>query len=465
MNRSTRGIGLIMALTLFLTLFSGTLAYGAEISDAEFDYMKELIKYRYVDPLSPEQLKATTPETLFKRLDKHSVYYTPKEFENLLEQLEGAYSGIGAYVQEDQGKIIIAEPIIGTPAEREGLLSGDQVLEADGITMEGKTLDEAVTFIKGPEGTLVTLKIYRHLTGETLMFDILREEIVIRTVHPEIIEGIGYIKITSFYEHTDEEFFEALTDLYGKGVKGLIIDIRNNGGGLLSSVVAMSQLLVPKGPILHIQYNSTEVSYLSKLTSPLFKDMVVLVNENSASASEILTAALKDSKAATVIGTNTYGKGSVQSIYGLPNGAGFKLTEARYLSPEKNMIDGIGVKPDHEVERFSRELDLENLLPLSLEADIPYGSVGKEVQALQQRFTILGYPIEDKKGQFDQGTLKALMIYAKEREIPLKGGHATLELQRELQRDFVDRVLGREYDMQLNYALDYLLGRSQTMAN
>lgn len=445
----------VMMVLLFTSLFS-SVAYGADMSDSELKDLKDVIQMRYVDPLSPEQLKGTTPEEVFSNLDPHSTYYDPDTFQRLLEQLSGSFAGIGAYVNENEGKIMITEPISGSPAEKAGLLPGDQILAVDGKSITGMDLSEAVNLIKGPVGTKVRLKIYRALTGEEFELQITRDTIVIKTVSTEIIdEEIAYLKISSFGENTYDEFFQSVVYLRELGINKLIIDIRDNGGGLLDSVADISKLLVPKGPILHVEYNNYKVSYTSRLLKPVFEDLVVLVNENSASASEILAAAVQDTQVGTIIGTNTYGKGSVQRIYFLPNGGGFKLTEARYLSPNKRVIDGIGVKPDIVVERFPATLDMENLLPLSLERDIPFNAMGDEVLAMQQRLKALGYIIEDKDGVFGVSTQKAIKSFAEANEITINGS-ATVKVQRALQSSFVDLVLSREYDVQLNFAVDYL---------
>lgn len=465
MRSNTRKIGILLVLSLLLSLLAGSMAYGAEMSKSELDEIKAFILERYVDPLSPEELQGDTPEALFENLDVHSVYYSPQAFQSLLEQLGGSFVGIGAYVQEDEGKIIIAEPIANSPAERAGLLPGDEVLEVNGTLLKGMTVDEAVSLIKGPEGTQVTLKIHRPLTDETLMIDIIREEILMETVYAEEIDGIGYIQIISFYEHTYEEFFNAVSRLYDQGIRSLVVDIRNNGGGVLDSVLGISQLLVPKGPILHIQYNAFEVTYLSQLSRPLFKDIVVLVNENSASASEILAAAMQDTRAATIIGSTTYGKGSVQRIHSLYSGGGFKLTEARYLSPNRTVIDGVGVKPDIEVDRFPEKLDIENLLPLNLETELSLKAQGEEVKALQQRLKALDYGSVSLTGEFDQNTLNALKQFSQATEISFDEEQVSLPLKLALQGAFLEEALSRENDNQLNYAIDYLKGGHRAAVN
>lgn len=450
---------LLLICLMIISPLSGVLVYGAEMDALELNYLKRVIAERYVDPITVKDLKGNTPEEIFQNLDKHSVYFDPETFEQLLNHMGGSFVGIGAYVQRVEDRIIITEPIEGSPAEKAGVLAGDEVLEIDGLSMKGLTLDEAVALMRGPIGSQVIFTIYRSLTGETLTLTITRDEIYMKTVVQRVIDGIGYIEISSFSDHTYQEFINAASSLYRQGIKKLIIDLRDNGGGLLDTAVAICRLLVPKGPIVHVEYRQWSESYYSDLVSPLFTDIAVLVNENSASASEIMAAALQDTGVGTIIGNTTYGKGSVQRVYYLNSGGGFKLTEARYLSPNKRIIDGVGVTPDIEVDRFPETLDWDALLALSTEQEMSIHQQGEESLAVQQRLQILGYlgEITDPY-RLNDAVLEALKTFAQEQGFTFDGEVLSIELLKALDMAFVDAILGDAYDQQLQAALAYLQG-------
>ncbi|MGV8146068.1 MAG: S41 family peptidase [Alkaliphilus sp.] len=347
---------LITVLTLAIILFSTAFALAAQYTEADLNSIKSIIYHNNVEQISPEELDSKTLEELLERLDEHSKYYNPEEFHNLIERLTGEYSGIGAYVKEEEGRIYIVEPIKGSPSDRAGFRAGDEIFSVNWKPIRGMPLNEAVNLIRGETGTRVVLGIRRDGVERSKFFSIKREQIIIEPITYEVIEGVGYIRIHTFSELTSTSFLNASGELSTQGINSIIIDVRNNPGGSLNSVVEVSRLLVPKGPIVHIEYRDSKITHASFLRKPFFENIVVLVNERSASASEILAAAVQDTKAGTIIGTTTYGKGSVQRIYFLPSGGGFKQTEAIYLSPNKNIIDGVGITPDYIVEQ---EIDSE----------------------------------------------------------------------------------------------------------
>ncbi|KAB3531867.1 S41 family peptidase [Alkaliphilus serpentinus] len=459
MRQKFKQMAVVLVLVMALIATTIPFAYGQEYSEDLLEYLRKQIVKKYVDPITQEELVGDTPQEIFENLDVHSVFYTEEEFSDFLGGIQGEFAGIGVYIEEKDGKILVIEPIEGSPAHEAGIRSGDEIYTVDGKVIRDMVLDEAANLIKGEAGTEVKLGIKRKGSAKTLYFNITRVIFENNPISVEVIDGVGYISISMFNEKAHVNFTNAIGELlYEEGVKQLIVDLRNNPGGSLSEVVNISNLLVPRGPVLHIEYNNHKVTYTSFLKKPLFEDLVILVNEGSASASEILAGAVKDTQAGVLIGTKTYGKGSVQRIYPLMDGTGYKLTEARYLSPNYNVIDGIGVTPDYVIERYPEHINLEELLPIEFTSTISLNTTGDNVVALQQRLMGLGYEIEDNEGEYKEGTQRAVMDFAE--DYNLEASEATPELIQELEYYFWLEVASPENDQQLNYALDYLKEKS-----
>lgn len=295
--------------------------------------------------------------------DPYSVYYTEEDLEDLMEQTEGIYYGIGAYVSTDQktGLAMISGTIEGTPAEEAGLRAGDIIYKVDGEELQDQELSEVVGRIKGLEGTQVQLTIYREGEADYLEISVERRRIESPTVNYEMYEdGIGYIQITEFGDITVDQFTEALAVLRGQEMKGLILDLRGNPGGNLSTVVEIAQQMLPEGLIVYTEDRDGRREEYRSDGSKEFKDpLVVLIDGYSASASEILAGAVKDYGIGTLVGTTTYGKGIVQRVISLSDGTAMKLTVSSYFTPNGNNIHEIGVEPD-EVCEFDAEQYYEN---------------------------------------------------------------------------------------------------------
>ena len=290
--------------------------------------------------------------------DPYSTYYTEADLSALMEQTEGIYYGIGAYVGMDTqtGLAHISSVIENTPAQEAGLRDGDVIYMVDDEPMQGLELSEVVAHIKGVEGTLVHLTIYREGERDYLEFDVERKKIESPTVTHEMYDGgIGYIQIKEFDDVTVDQFTEALAVLRGQGMKGLILDLRANPGGNLSAVVEIAQQMLPEGLIVYTEdRDGNRTEYSCDGTKCFDKPMVVLVNGYSASASEILAGAIKDYGIGKLIGTTTFGKGIVQRVISLSDGTALKLTVSSYFTPNGNNIHGIGIEPD-EVYEFDGE--------------------------------------------------------------------------------------------------------------
>lgn len=312
-----------------------------------------LIKSQFLWPVDNKVLIEGAMEGMVQSLeDRYSEYLDQEEFLDLQGHIQGSFGGLGIYVGMREGKITVVTPIEGSPGERAGIKSGDVIISINGKSTESMSMDEAVDQMKGEPGTEVKVALERVGRDTPIELTIVREIIDVQTVGAEMLEenpDIGYIRIAMFASNTDEAFSEELKKLQDQDMKGLIIDLRNNPGGDLNSVVNIAQHLLPKGPVVHIVDNKGNKNTLSAPGADFEIPLVVLINEGSASASEILAGAVQDTKVGTLVGNTTFGKGIVQNVYFLSDGAGLKLTTAKYLTPKERDIHGKGVKPDIEI--------------------------------------------------------------------------------------------------------------------
>lgn len=286
--------------------------------------------------------------------DPYSTYFTKEEYSALVESSSGVYHGIGATVSQDvkTGIISIVKPFESGPAYKEGVLPGDIIYKVEGEEVTGLDLTEVVSRMKGIEGTTVHISILREGKADPIEFTITRQEITVPTIEYKMLsDRIGYIMITEFDEITVPQFVSAIGELEKEGMKGLVVDVRNNPGGLLDSVVHILDRLLPKGLIVY-----TEDKYGNRLkeeavdAKKLDVPMAVLINGNSASASEIFAGAVQDYKIGTIVGTTSFGKGIVQKVIPLTDGTAIKLTISKYFTPKGRNIHGTGILPDVEVD-------------------------------------------------------------------------------------------------------------------
>jgi carboxyl-terminal processing protease len=293
--------------------------------------------------------------------DQQTFYMEPQVYENETSSLQGQYEGIGAYVDTEADYLTIVSPIEGSPAEKAGLLPGDKVIAIDGEDMTGVAPEEARLKVLGPEGTSVTLKVAREGEAAPLEFTITRAQIEIRSAEGKMLEDkLGYIDINTFGEHTTQELRSALDDLLKQSPRGIIIDLRNNPGGYLSTSVEVASEFIDQGVILYEQYGDGRRDEHKALSNGQATDipLVVLINEGSASASEILAGALQDYDRATLVGVKSFGKGSVQNWVPLSNNQGAaRVTIARWLTPDERLIDHIGLTPDVIVEMTPEDFE------------------------------------------------------------------------------------------------------------
>lgn len=296
--------------------------------------------------------------------DPYTEYLTKREFDSLMEQTEGSYEGIGVYITpSDDNRIMIVAPIEDTPAEKAGLRTGDKIIKINGTEFTAEQMDEAVKIMKGMPDTKVTLTIKREsatnnspnanaATAEMFDVDITREKIKLITVKPALLkDNIGYIRITTFDQLTADDFKDAYKKLEKQNIKGLVIDLRYNPGGLIDTSVAICDMLMGDSIITYTQTKQLERQYYKSDANKINIPVVLLVNEGSASASEIMAGAIKDTQSGILIGTKTFGKGIVQRIQQLgKDGTGLKMTVSEYFTPNGINIHGIGIEPDIKVE-------------------------------------------------------------------------------------------------------------------
>lgn len=298
--------------------------------------------------------------------DKYADYYNEEEYTSFMEGAKGQYGGIGTYVSQNikTGDIVIVNPFEGAPADKAGIKSGDILTEIDGNSVIGLELDDIVAMMKGEAGTSVTIGIQRD--GSNLTVEVVREIVDVPTVSFEVLEdsNVGYIYISSFDEVTGKQFRKAVDELEAKNVDGLIIDLRNNGGGLIDAVVDTLDRILPEGLIMYTENNKgRDEEYFSSAEESYDKPYTVLINEYSASASEVFAGAVQDYGFGTIVGITSYGKGVVQSILplkGVSDGSAIKLTTAKYFTPNGRNIDGIGITPDVEVEYDGKSIDKDD---------------------------------------------------------------------------------------------------------
>lgn len=354
------GVSAVAVTIVFLTFgtfFGGTVALDDNSAIDETLVQKLQVlesaidEYYYLDEVDDETLQDGIYKGLLESLgDPYSEYYTAEELNSLMEETEGAYYGIGAYVSLDADTSLpkISGTIVGSPAEAADLRAEDLIYAVDGMTTYGLSLTEVVSYIKGEEGTDVTLTIIRDGLSDYMDVTLTRRKVETSTVEYKMLDdGQAYIRITEFDDVTVDQFADALATVRGSGMEGLILDLRTNPGGNLDAVVDIARMLLPEGMIVYTEDKAGErVEYTCDGTREIDVPLVVLVDGNSASASEILAGAIKDYGIGTLVGTTTFGKGIVQQIMPLRDGSAIKLTISAYYTPSGNNIHGIGIEPD-----------------------------------------------------------------------------------------------------------------------
>lgn len=353
-------------LTLFMALAASGFSLVTPPAHAQEDdlyrqldlmaHVFERVRANYVEEVTDKELIEAAISGMLSDLDPHSAYLPPKSFDQMREQTSGEFGGLGIEVTMEKGLVKIVAPIEDTPADRAGLESGDLIIQIDGEDVQGISLSEAVEKMRGKVGEKIDLKIFREDAAERKTFNvtIVRDKIKIRAVRWRLDEdNIGYVRITTFNEQVEEMLPTALKELREDAgednLRGLVLDLRSNPGGLLSQAIYVSDAFLEQGEIVSTKGRHSEqdqVNYAEEGDLLDGKPIVVLINGGSASASEIVAGALQDHKRGVVVGTKSFGKGSVQTVINLPEGAGMRLTTALYYTPSGRSIQAKGIEPD-----------------------------------------------------------------------------------------------------------------------
>ena len=363
---------------------SGELNLTSTAVEDKITEIETLVQKYYLNEIDTEQVENYLYKGMIAGLDDaYAAYYTKEEYQSMIDSTNGSYYGIGVEMSQNMttGIITITRVFEGSPAEEAGLLPGDLIYKVQDTEVTGEDLTKVVSMVKGAEGTTVPISVAREGESDYLTFDVERRTIEISTVEHRMLDGnIGYISIASFDDVTVNQFLTALEDLENQGETALIIDLRNNGGGLVSSAGSILDRLLPEGLIVYTEdkYGNRE-ELKSDAENYFDKPLAVLVNGNSASASEIFAGAVKDYGIGTLVGTQTFGKGIVQKVYPLSDGTAVKLTVSKYYTPKGNNIHGIGIAPDVEVEL---DADVANAITIPEEKD---NQLQKAVEILTEK--------------------------------------------------------------------------------
>lgn len=425
-KKVARVLAFIMA---FIMIFFTLLSYSAfaeenvEVKDIEYvdeqlDFLKKLIRhveFYYVEDVDYEKVVNEIYEGLFDALDPYSTYFTDSEFDNFVEAVSGEYSGVGVVLTTRDNQSVVVSAMADGPSNKAGIQPEDIIVSINGQDVSGDTTEYIVSLLRGEPGTDVNIGVKREGYAQPILFKITRETIKIDSVFYEMKEdGIAYIRITSFDNNTDEEFKDALEELKKNNPKALILDLRDNGGGYVHVALEVAEEIVPEGPMMHYESKGEITQTIESETSQIDIPIAVLVNGGTASASEIVTGAIQDTNSGTIIGTQTFGKGSAQSSDKLMEGGGIKLTIAHFLTPNKNIIHEKGITPDIIIEnKVSQELEsvieqVKTFAPMIESIKPTLNDTGLNVYGAQQRLALLGYDEVKMTGTLDEKTFEAI---------------------------------------------------------
>ena len=369
---------------IFLTSFLILCIFSHNLSNADNEIYKKIdvfgevlekISKEYVDEINPSESMDSAINGLLQSLDPYSAYMSPEIFNEMQTETSGEFGGLGIEVGMESGVVKVISPIDDTPASRAGIKAGDYIVRINDTQVQGKTLTEAVELMRGPVGTGIELTVRRSGEKKALTFKIIREIIQIKSVKADILEkNIGYLRLTSFNENSGDQIKKEIKDLEkNKKINSYILDLRNNPGGLLSQAIRISDFFLNDGEIVSTKSRKASENrkwFAKKGDLTNGKSLIVLINYGSASASEIVAGALKDHKRAILLGENSYGKGSVQSIIPLKNNGAIRLTVSKYYLPSGKSISEVGVSPDIEItedsDEFKIKTDTDNQLSYAI---------------------------------------------------------------------------------------------------
>ena len=358
----------------YLIIFFSIFFFNNNINSAEIDIYKKIdlfgevlekINKEYVDEINQSESMDSAINGLLQSLDPYSAYMSPKILKQMQTETSGEFGGLGIEVSMEAGVVKVISPIDDTPASKAGLKAGDYIVKINNIQVQGKSLAEAVDLMRGPVGSGIELTVRRRGEKKALTFNITREIIEIQSVKSEILENnIGYIRLTSFNENSSDQIEKQIKKLKkNQNLNAFILDLRNNPGGLLSQAITISDFFLDNGEIVSTKSRKKSENrkwFAKKGDITDGKTLLVLINYGSASASEIVAGALKDHKRAIIVGENSYGKGSVQSIIPLKNKGAIRLTVAKYYLPSGKSISEVGVRPDIEINEEGDDFKIKS---------------------------------------------------------------------------------------------------------
>ena len=357
---------LVLIIFIFISFVNKNLAASESIYDKIdlFGDVLDKINKEYVDDVDQGKAIDAAINGLLQSLDPYSAYMSPEMFNNMQTETSGKFGGLGIEVGMESGVVKIISPIDDTPAAKAGVKAGDYIVKINGIQVQGKSLTEAVELMRGPVGSSIEITIRRRGVRKAIIFNIVREIIEVKSVKSEILDKkIGYIKLSSFNENSSSQIKNSLNEFKKQNLKGYILDLRNNPGGLLSQAIKITDYFLEDGEIVSTKSrkDSENRKWFAKKGDVINgKALIILINYGSASASEIVAGALKDHKRAIILGENSYGKGSVQSIIPLKNKGAIRLTISKYYLPSGQSISRIGVTPDFEIAENSEDFKINS---------------------------------------------------------------------------------------------------------
>ncbi|MCQ6276613.1 S41 family peptidase [Bacillus sp. V3B] len=446
-------------ITTFALAFGDEKAVSVGTNRTEFDKLYsafDTLKHNYFEEVDQDQLISGAINGMVDSLDDpYSDYMDTSEAKGFRDSISSSFEGIGAEIQEQDGYIMIVSPIKESPAEKAGLKPNDKVISVDGESIQGMSATEAVLLIRGEKGTTVKLTIQRPGMDEVMEVPIVRDTIPIETVYGEMVEGeegIAKIQITSFSQNTAEELVTTLKDLQDQGMEGLILDLRQNPGGLLDQAIKISSLFLPDNEmILQVEDRNGKIEEIKSSSSQdnLNVPLVVVIDKGSASASEILAAAVKESGNATLVGETSFGKGTVQQAQDFPDGSNIKFTTQKWLTPNGNWIHEKGITPDQK-ESLPPYASLTLLNP---DNELKLSTTSTEVKTAQQMLMALGYNPGREDGYYDEKTEQAVKGFQTKENLEVTGiltGDSTVTLMQRLREQIKDN------DTQIQKAVEVL---------
>lgn len=421
-------VALILA-TAGLTVFALTFGEekAVEVNSPERREFQKLysaydeIQSKYYEDVDTEQLVNGAINGMVDSLgDPYSDYMNEEEAAQFMEGISSSFQGIGAEVQERNGYITVVSPIKNSPAEKAGVLPNDQIIAVDGESIQGFSTTEAVMLIRGEKGTEVTLTIVRGESQDPIDVTIVRDEIPIETVYSEMIgDNVAHIQITSFSRETYNELLTAIEEMENEGMEAMVIDVRQNPGGLLESALEISNLFIDEGKgMFEVEAKGQEPEiYLASEGDKIRIPVTLLIDGGSASASEILAGAMSESADIQLVGEKTFGKGTVQTANDLADGSNLKFTTARWLTPDGNWIHEKGIQPDVEVAYP----DYMTLPYLDSELELKDGTISEQVRTAEQMLEALGYEVGEVDGVFEDEMLAAVESFQEDQELEVTG--------------------------------------------